>query len=108
MTLVPGEAYAELVGATCPIYLIKATQGSSPYRDASLSRHYARHWTPIHLDFVVPDLDVALERALIAGATQEGSPTDHAYGRLVLLADPFGHGECLLQFHAQGYDAIAT
>lgn len=31
----------------------------------------------------------------------------HAWGRIALLADPFGNGFCLLQFTAGGYDEIA-
>jgi hypothetical protein len=33
--------------------------------------------------------------------------TEHAYGRLALLADPFGNGFCLLEFSGRGYDEIA-
>lgn len=28
-------------------------------------------------------------------------------GLLVTLADPFGHGFCLIQFNKEGHDAIA-
>ncbi len=31
---------------------------------------------------------------------------DAPYGRIAMLADPFGHGFCLLQFSARGYDAL--
>jgi len=31
-----------------------------------------------------------------------------AWGRIVQLADPFGHGWCLLQFLGRGYDEIAS
>ena len=31
---------------------------------------------------------------------------DAAYGRIAMLADPFGHGFCLLQFNDRGYDAL--
>jgi len=103
-----GPDFAELVGAQAPIYLIKSDSGSKPFMRAASSRDYARHWTPLHLDFVVDDLEAALKRALAAGAKQEGEPSDHAYGRLVLLSDPFGHGVCLLQLNEQGYDAITT
>ena len=37
-----------------------------------MARDYVRHWTPIHCDVVVDDLDLALARALDAGAAQEG------------------------------------
>ena len=30
-----------------------------------------------------------------------------AWGRIALLADPFGNGFCLVEFSARGYDAIA-
>ena len=30
------------------------------------------------------------------------------YGKLAMFADPFGHGFCLIEFNAEGYDAIAT
>lgn len=103
-----GEGFVELLGAQAPIYLLASPPGTPPFRSATVPRNYTRHWTPVHLDVVVPDLDAALGRALAAGATQEGEPSEHAYGRLVLLSDPFGHGICLLQFNAQGYDAIAT
>jgi catechol 2,3-dioxygenase-like lactoylglutathione lyase family enzyme len=102
-----GSGAAELLGAEAPIYLLENSAGTSPFHEAGVTRHYSRHWTPIHLDFVVPDLDAALVRALAAGATQESEPSSHAYGRLVLISDPFGHGECLLQLNAIGYDAIA-
>jgi len=102
------EGWLELVGASAPIYLLPKPAGSpvSPVSDEK--RDYARHWTPVHLDFVVPDIGAALKRALAAGATLERDVAGHAYGRLALLADPFGNGFCLLQFTGQGYDEIAV
>jgi Glyoxalase-like domain len=35
------------------------------------SRHYQRHWTPVHLDIQVDDLKGALAQALEAGALLE-------------------------------------
>jgi predicted enzyme related to lactoylglutathione lyase len=61
----------------------------------------------VHLDFVVPDIGSALARATAAGATLERDVTNHAYGKLALLADPFGNGFCLIEFTGRGYDAIA-
>lgn len=103
-----GRDFAELVGAEAPIYLLKSNAGSPPFANALAGRSYERHWTPVHLDFVVDDLETALARALAAGAAQESAPSAHAYGKLVLLSDPFGHGVCLLQFNDRGYDAIAS
>jgi uncharacterized glyoxalase superfamily protein PhnB len=69
-------------------------------------RRYERQWTPFHLDIVVDDVDAAVTRAVAAGATLEASARDTPYGRIAMLGDPFGHGFCLLQFNAQGYDAL--
>jgi predicted enzyme related to lactoylglutathione lyase len=101
------DGWVELVGAGAPIYLLPKAPGSEVSPATAQKRDYARHWTPVHLDFVVPDIAAAIRIALAAGATLERDTTSHAYGQLALLADPFGNGFCFLQFSASGYDAIA-
>jgi lactoylglutathione lyase len=101
-----GEDGLELLGAEASIYLLRKASGSEAAGGAK--RDYARHWTPLHCDVVVDDLDAALARAIAAGAVQEGETRDAAWGRIATLADPFGHGWCLLQFQGRGYDEIAT
>jgi predicted enzyme related to lactoylglutathione lyase len=101
-----GTEVLELLGAGAPVYLLRKPAGTQAAGDAV--RDYARHWSPLHCDVAVEDLGVALDRALRAGATQEGDVRDASWGRIVQLADPFGHGWCLIQFSAAGYDAIAT
>jgi len=98
--------FVELLGGDAPIYLLRKSAGSKPFAAAEQGRHYTRHWTPVHLDFVATDLDVAIVRAVAAGAVLEGPPSEYAYGRLALLSDPFGHGFCLLEFRGDGYDAL--
>jgi len=100
--------FVELLGAEAPLYLLLKKAGTAPFEGAAQARSYARHWTPLHFDFVVSDLDQALARALAAGAVLEAEPSNHAYGRLALLHDPFGHGFCLLQFTGRGYDELVT
>lgn len=100
-----GDGVVELLGAQAPVYLLRKPAGSVAAGDAA--RGYARHWSPLHCDVVVDDLDAALARAAAAGAVREGDIRDEAWGRIVQLADPFGHGWCLIQFSAAGYDAIA-
>ena len=63
---------------------------------------------PVHLDFVVPKIDAAVARAQSAGARLEGEVRTHKWGRIAVLADPFGHGFCLIEFLGRGYDEIAT
>ena len=103
-----GAGGVELVGAQAPIYLLVAAPGTPPVRGASMTRHYGRHWTPVHLDFSVDDIGAAVARAVAAGATLEVAITQHPYGKLAVLADPCGHGFCFLQFEGRGYDQIAT
>lgn len=98
----------ELRGASSRLYLLVKPSGSPAVGSTQQPRDYRRHWTPVHLDFVVPDIERTLERALGAGATLEAAPTTHAWGQIALLADPFGHGFCLIQFSEQGYDAVAV
>ncbi len=101
-----GGDVLELLGARAPLYLLRKPAGSIGAGDRA--RDYGRHWTPLHCDVVVDDLDAALARALAAGAAQEGGIREAAWGRIARLADPFGHGWCLIQFSTAGYDAIAT
>jgi len=103
-----GVLAVELTGGTSPIYLLAkaATTEASPA--TAERRRYARHWTPVHLDFVVPDLAPALEAAISAGASLDGEPATHKWGKIAHLADPFGHGLCLIEFIGRGYDEIAT
>jgi hypothetical protein len=46
--------------------------------------------------------------SLKAGAVIERAVRTSAWGRLVLMSDPFGHGCCLVPFLGRGYDEIAS
>jgi len=103
-----GDGGVELLGASSPIYLLKKAEGSAAGDATTQTRDYRRHWTPVHLDFVVPDLAVALARATAAGAMLEGEVRTANWGRIAVLADPFGHGFCLIEFLNRDYDEIAS
>ena len=98
------EGFVELLGWPAPVYLLEKGEGT-PGAGADL-RRYQRHWTPIHPDIVVGDMAAAVDRAIAAGAIVEHPPRDQPYGMLAMLADPFGHGFCLIEFNAEGYDAL--
>lgn len=100
--------FVELAGAPSPFYLLKKDAGTAIGPAGGDVRRYERHWSPIHPDFAVDDLEAAVERAKAAGAVQEGETSQHAYGRLAMFADPFGHGFCLIEFNKQGYDALTA
>lgn len=104
-----GDDFLELRGWPVDVYLLRKAAGSEVAPGArTAARTYQRHWTPVHIDVVVADLDAALARAVGAGAILEAPVGEEPYGRLALLGDPFGHGVCLLELNERGYDAIAT
>lgn len=101
-----GGKIAELEHEGQLIHLLTKPEGAAAFADGP-PRAYARHWTPLHLDILVSELDAALDRAQSAGAHLERPPTDHAWGRIAGVADPFGNGFCLIQLSAEGYGAVA-
>lgn len=94
---------AELHGACAPIYLLAKAPGTVATTRTDSRRDYARHWTPVHLDFVVEALEPAIERALDAGAELEDWPREFDWGRQAMLSDPFGHGLCFIEWKSEGY-----
>jgi len=102
-----GDGAVELLGGPVPIYLLLKAPGSQATGQAGSSRSYERHWTPVHLDVVVEDVESSVQKALRAGATLERPVQSRGWGKLALMADPFGNGFCLVQFVGRGYDEIA-
>jgi predicted enzyme related to lactoylglutathione lyase len=89
---------AEMLGGPAPIYLLAKPAGSSAAAGKAARRDYARHWTPVHLDFIVDDISMAMQRAIGAGARLEQAVATFPWGKLAVLSDPFGHGFCLIEF----------
>lgn len=102
-----GAFGVEMLGGSAPIYLLVKSPASPASDTTAQLRSYERHWTPIHLDFVVDEIEAAVERAVSAGARLEQPIATHPWGKLALMADPFGHGFCFVQFFGRGYDEIA-
>jgi catechol 2,3-dioxygenase-like lactoylglutathione lyase family enzyme len=102
-----GADWAELLGGSSPIDLLANAAGTAPLGEAGAQRRdYSRHWTPVHLDFVVADVDAAAARLMALGAVLERPVQQRRWGRMASMADPFGHGIDLLQFEGRGYDEI--
>lgn len=97
------ESVAEMLGAGCRIYLIERETPEPAVKSDDALRTYDRHWTPIHPDFVVADIDSALAQAVSAGAIAETPVRTFDWGRLVTLSDPFGNGFCLIEFPGEPY-----
>jgi predicted enzyme related to lactoylglutathione lyase len=103
-----GDDAVELIGASFKIYLLAKNAGTEVAATTTSKRSYDRHWTPVHFDFVVDDLEAAVGRSIAAGGTQEQPIRQHTWGSIAAMSDPFGHGYCLLEFSVLGYDAVAT
>ena len=101
-----GALGVEMLGSSAPIYLLVKIPGTLASETTSQRRSYQRHWTPVHLDFVVDEIEPAVQRAVSAGAQLEQPIATHKWGKLALMADPFGHGFCFVQFLGRGYDEI--
>ncbi len=65
----------------------KLRQARRPAPGLDDPRRYARHWTPVHLDFVVDDIDAAVTRLVEHGAVLEMPVNQRAWGRIAGLAD---------------------
>lgn len=100
-----GAQAAELSGWPVPVFLLEKAAGSIGAVDRK--RSYQRHWTPVHLDVGVADLDSAVSRAAGAGARVEQDVRTVVWGKIAMLADPFGRGLCLIEFLNRGYDEMA-
>lgn len=95
---------AELTYGSSVMYLLRKADasGATPVREQV--RSFTRHWTPVHVDFVVADIDEAVARATAAGAKRESDRIEWRGSRCVTFSDPFGHGFCLIEFSAAGYE----
>lgn len=80
-------------GVTMQLMLKEA--GTAATGNGSCHRTYERHWTPVHLDFDVDDLDGAVAAVKRSGGTVE-SINRGEWGAAAICADPFGNGFCLV------------
>ena len=94
--------WIELAGANLPIFLLANRPATR-----KVERSYERHWTPVHLDFIVSDLDATVARLAALGGSLDRDIKLREYGRIANMADPFGNGFDLIEFSGAGYDAVS-
>ncbi len=100
------KEFVELLGYSSPIYLLKKDAGTIPFPGGQVPRTYDRHWCPIHMDFIVQNIEDTREKLLKAGAVEEAPLRVAKYGKISMFRDPFGHGLCLIEFIGAGYDEL--
>ncbi len=88
------KEFAQAVLGEQVFWIMKIAPGPS----GAISRDYQRHWTPIHFDFHVYDIDAVVKRALAAGGKLDREIQRKPDGSaLANLSDPTGNGVDLVQ-----------
>ena len=91
-----GSDTTKLSSDNVNIFLLKKDPQSNPLIIGTSSRNYDRHWTPVHLDFNVSEIDKVVALIQEFGGVHEGSESGD-WGAVAFCADPFGNGFCLCQ-----------
>ena len=92
----PIPAYAVLEAGGQRLGLMQKEEGSRAAPADGTERRYARHWTPVHLDFHVEDLATAVAAIERLGGFCEATHSVPGRRRIAFCSDPFGHGFCVL------------
>ena len=92
----PVPTYVVLQCGNSRIGLIEKPAGSTPAVGADDVRRYDRHWTPVHIDFHVDDLEAVLEKVVKAGAKCEQKFVIGGRPPIAFCSDPFGNGFCII------------
>lgn len=78
------------------VHLALKEEGTLATPFPGTERTYTRHWTPVHVDFAVEDVDaIAAEVERLGGRVEETKRGQ--WGEAAFCADPFGNGFCLLR-----------
>ena len=78
------------------LYLLDKEEDSCPLPHGGTTRSYGRHWTPIHLDFLIRDVAGTVAKVVELGGSQEGGEKGD-WGEIAYCADPFGNGFCIIR-----------
>ncbi|HWA89214.1 MAG TPA: VOC family protein [Rhizomicrobium sp.] len=93
----PIATYVVLSCGDATIGIMEKPAGSKPAPGSDDVRRYARHWTPVHIDFHVDDFEGFLAKAVAAGAVCEQKyPGGNGRPSVAFCSDPFGNGFCIL------------
>ncbi len=90
-----GDNMVVLSTQNAEIYLLRKEPGTKPVKSSEIVRHYERHWTPVHLDFLCENVDERVSKILELGGLHEGGDSGE-WGSIAYCADPFGNGFCLI------------
>lgn len=94
--------WVELAGANLPIFILADRPAIAELGATKVPRDFRRHLTPVHLDFIVTDLDGMVARLCGLGASLDREIQIREYRRIANMNDPFGNGFDLIQFSGPG------
>lgn len=92
----PFPAMAVLDANNVTVCMHEKPAGSKSSPEGAELRHYERHWTPVHLDLHVPDLDAVLTLVRAQGGTIEREFRTQGPKPVAFCSDPFGNGFCVI------------
>jgi len=101
-----GPRWVKLEGANLPFFLLADRPAVAELGTTKVQRDFGRHWTPVHLDFIVTDLDGTVARLCDLGASLDREIQIREYGRIANMGDLFGNGFDLIEFSGPGYDNV--
>jgi len=92
----PIPDYAVLDAGGQRLSLMRKAAGSRATPADGTERSYARHWTPVHLDFHVEYFEAAVAAIGRLGGVCEAVHRVPGRSVIAFCGDPFGHGFCVL------------
>jgi len=92
----PFPTMAILDGNNVTVCMHEKAPGTKSSSAGNATRHYDRHWTPVHLDLHVQDLDAVLEKVRSEGGAVEMEFRNQGPKPVGFCSDPFGNGFCVI------------
>ena len=92
----PLPTMAILDAANLTVCMHEKPAGTSSSPGGADVRRYERHWTPVHIDVHVVDLDAVLAKVRAEGGAIEREFRTEGPRPVAFCSDPFGNGFCVL------------
>lgn len=92
----PFPTMAILDANTATVCMHEKAAGTQSSPGGTDRRRYERHWTPVHMDLHVPDLDAVLDKVRAENGVVELEFRNHGPKPAAFCSDPFGNGFCVI------------
>jgi predicted enzyme related to lactoylglutathione lyase len=92
----PFPTMAVLDANNLTVCMHEKPEGTKSSPDGNDTRRYERHWTPVHIDFHVPDFDQVLAKVRQEEGLVELEFRNQGPKPVAFCSDPFGNGFCVI------------